>query len=309
MRKQNLKRKARNVMKNPLLVIPFLGARGGFHHMPDDVYIRLCYRAHFGRKLNLDEPRTFNEKLQWLKLHDRNPLYTKLVDKAAVKPWVAERIGWEHVVPTLGVWDHFEEIDFASLPEKFVLKCTHDSGGLAICNDRSSFDMDGARKRLKRSLQSSYYWCGREWPYKDVKPRVIAEEYLEADSSDDLPDYKLFCSEGEIKGLYIATERQSGSEVKFDFYDSNFNHLPIVSNGHPASGKAIEPPKCWNEMKRIAEKLSEELRFVRVDLYDTKNGVMFGELTFFHMSGFAPFVPSVWDERFGSWINLGGGSL
>lgn len=172
--------------------------------VPDSIYLKLVYRAQMGCSLNLNNPTTFNEKLQWLKLYDRNPLYTTLVDKAAVKPWVAERIGWEHIVPTLGIWDSFDEIDFNSLPERFVLKCTHDSGGLAICRDRSTFDIAAAKARIERSLAKNYYWLGREWPYKNVKPRILAEEYLDPSqqgscSSETLSgpdDYKVLCSMG-----------------------------------------------------------------------------------------------------------------
>ena len=292
------------LIDNPYIVFSQPNIQKTLHWMPDEYYLRLLYHARMGRRLNLDNPHTYNEKLQWLKLFSRNPLYTTLVDKAAVKPWVAERIGWKHVVPTLGVWDSFDDIDFSSLPERFVLKCTHDSGGLAICRDKATFDMDAARQKIENSLRRNYYWLGREWPYKDVPPRILAEEYLDPkDGSDDLVDFKYFCFSGEAKAMFVATNRFGAGETKFDFFDMDWNHLPFT-NGHPNADVPIKKPEAFNEMRRLAEILSEGIPHVRVDFYESTKGIFFGEMTFSHWSGMVPFDPPEWDEIFGSWIEL-----
>lgn len=279
----------------------------------DELYLRMAFRSRFGYPLDLENPKTFNEKLQWLKLHDRNPLYTKLVDKAEVKPWVAERIGWEHVVPTLGVWDSFDEIDFDALPECFVLKCTHDSGGLVICRDRSTFDLLAARRAIKHSLSRNYFWTGREWPYKDVAPRIIAEEYLDPVDGQhgamaveaDPDDYKIFCFGGEPKALFVATDRASG-DTKFDFFDTEWNHMPFT-NGHPNAEHEPARPEHLEEMLAYARTLSEGMPQVRVDFYEVGGKVYFGEMTFYHWSGMVPFVPEEYDRIFGGWIELPNG--
>lgn len=272
--------------------------------MGDKTYLKLQFRAQMGKWLDLENPQTFNEKLQWLKLYDRRPEYTMMVDKYAVKAYVAQQIGREYIIPTLGVWDRFEDIDFDTLPERFVLKCTHDSGGLVICRDKASLDLQMAREKLEKSLKRNFYFHGREWPYKNVKPRIIAETYMEDSHTGELRDYKFLCFDGEAKTLYVATERQTtGEETKFDFFDMDYRHLPFC-NGHPNAHCLPEKPKCFDEMRRLAEKLSKGIPHVRVDFYEVDGKVYFGELTFFHMSGFAPFDPAEWDVTFGSWITL-----
>lgn len=262
------------------------------------------YYARMGKRLDLNNPQTYNEKLQWLKLYDRKPEYTKLVDKYEVKKFVVDRIGNKHVIPTLGVWDSFEQIDFDSLPKQFVLKCTHDSGGLFICTDKDKLDIEVARKKINQSLRRNFYYFGREWPYKNVKPRIIAEKYMVDESGYELKDYKFFCFDGVPKALFIATDRQLKDEdTKFDFYDAEFNHIPVV-NGHPNAYKEIKKPESFEEMKRLASILSVNIPHVRVDLYDINGHIYFGELTFYHFSGMVPFEPDEWDYTFGSWINL-----
>lgn len=252
----------------------------------------------------MTDPITFNEKLQWLKLYDHKPVYTTMVDKYEAKQYVADRIGKEYIIPTLGVWDRFDEIDFSKLPDQFVLKCTHDSGGLVICKDKSQLDLDSARKKINNCLKRNYFWVGREWPYKNVKPRIIAEKYMEDPETKELRDYKFFCFNGVAKALFIASDRQTaGEETKFDFFDINFNHLPFT-NGHPNAEIAPTKPDSFSEMVTLAEKLSKGIPHVRVDFYDVNGKVYFGELTFSHWSGFVPFRPKEWDEIFGSWIVL-----
>ena len=274
------------------------------HIIPDALYLKLRYRKVFHKPLNLKNPKTFNEKLQWLKLHDRRPEYTRMVDKYEAKQYVAERIGEKYIIPTLGVWDSFDEIDFESLPNQFVLKCTHDSGGLVICTDKTKLDMENARQRITASLNRNYFWANREWPYKNVKPRIIAETYMQDTSTAELRDYKFFCFGGKAKLLFIATDRQTeGEETKFDFFDMDFNHID-VRNGHPNGDVPPAKPICFDEMRQLAEKLSAGIPQLRVDFYEVDGKVYFGELTFFHWTGLVPFEPEQWDYTFGEWIEL-----
>lgn len=291
----------------------WLCSKGFFNWMSDEMYLKMRYKKKLGRKLDLDNPHTYNEKLQWLKLHDRRPEYTMMVDKYEAKKYVADRIGEQYIIPTLGVWNSFDEIDFDTLPNQFVLKCTHDSGGLVICKDKKVFDRDAARKKINKSLANNYYLHGREWPYKNVKHRIIAETYMEDTQTQELRDYKFFTFDGVAKALFIATERQTqGEETKFDFFDMDFQHLDFT-NGHPNAGVKPEKPQNFNEMKRLAEILSEGIPHLRVDFYEVNGRTYFGELTFSHWSGMTPFEPEKWDEIFGNWIklpdDLGGGGM
>lgn len=288
-----------------------LQEQGLFNRMSDEAYLKMRYWLSMGKKLNLANPQTFNEKLQWLKLYDRNPEYTRMVDKYEAKKYVADRIGEEYIIPTLGVWERFDEIDFDALPDQFVLKCTHDSGGLVICRDKKTLDKEKARKKIEASLKMNYFYSGREWPYKNVKPRIIAEQYMEDTATAELRDYKIFTFDGVAKALFIATERGSSTEeTKFDFFDTEFRHLPFT-NGHPNAKVRPAKPETFDEMLRLAEKLSANIPHLRVDFYEVNGKAYFGELTFAHWSGMMPFEPAEWDETFGTWIklpeNIGGG--
>ena len=270
---------------------------------PDMLYLKIMFYLRMGHKLDLNNPKTFNEKLQWLKLYNHNPLYTVLVDKYAVKDFVANRIGSDYLIPTLGVWDDFESIDFGKLPDQFVLKCTHDSGGLVICKEKKDFDVLKAKEKISLSLKRNYYKTWREWPYKNVKRRIIAEKYME-DESGELRDYKFFCFDGVVKSLFIATDRQNKNvDTKFDFFDRNFNHLPFTK-GHPNASVPPSKPACFEEMNKLAESLSVGIPPVRVDLYEIRGKIYFGEMTFFDNSGFVPFSPSQYDDVWGQWIEL-----
>ena len=272
--------------------------------MSDEKFLKQKYKKIFGKELNLLNPQTFNEKLQWLKLYNRNLEYTKMVDKYEAKKYVASIIGEEYIIPTLGVWDRFEEINFDSLPNQFVLKTTHDSGGVVICKDKKKFDYKAAKKKLRSSLKRNYYLMWREYPYKDVKPRILAEEYMEDEITKDLRDYKFFCFNGNVKALFIATERQNkNEETKFDFFDEDFTHLDI-RNGHPNANILPSKPVCFEQMKNLASLLSKGIPQIRVDFYEINGKVYFGELTFFHWSGFTPFEPECYDKIFGEWIKL-----
>ena len=269
----------------------------------DRKFLEALFPLRVGYKLNLENPRTFNEKLQWLKLYDRRPEYTQMVDKYDAKEYVANIIGKEHIIPTLAVYDSAEEIDFDALPNQFVLKCTHDSGGIVICKDKAKLDREEAIKKLSHGLKVNYFYQNREWAYKNVKPKIIAEQY-KTDDGQELKDYKWFCFDGEPKAMFVATDRfTKGEETKFDFYDADFNHLPFT-NGHPNATKPIIKPAGFEKMKELARRLSKGLPQVRVDFYDVDGQIYFGELTFFHWSGMKPFEPIEWDYKFGEWIHL-----
>ena len=270
---------------------------------PDKLYLSILFWCRMGKKIDWASPQTYSEKLQWLKLYNRDPKYTVMVDKAAVKDYVASIIGKEYIIPTLAIWDKTSEIEWDSLPEKFVLKCTHDSGGVVICKDKNNFDRQNAIQKIDKALKSNYYYLHREWPYINVPRRIIAEQYME-DGFGELRDYKWFCFDGEVKALFIATDRSKGDHAtRFDFFDENFNHLPFT-NGHPNADVQPEKPKMFEEMKALAAKLSKGIPHVRIDFYEVGTKIYFGEMTFFHWSGFMPYDPEEWDYKFGSWLKL-----
>lgn len=293
---------AKEYFRRPqIMAVSMLQHFGGW--MPDKLYVRCMYRLKMGKRLNLKSPQTFSEKIQWLKLYNRRPEYTKMVDKFAVKEYVAKIIGEKYVIPTLGVWDRPEDIEWNKLPNKFVLKTTHGGGntGVVICKDKSTFDKDKAVEKLNRSLKQDIFKTLREWPYKNVPRRIIAEQFIEAENND-LPDYKFFCFDGEVKALFIGTERGTGN-VKFDYYDADFNHLDLIQF-HPMSGRQLAKPINFEEMKQVASKLSAGIPHVRVDLYNVNGKIYFGELTFYHHGGITPFHPESWDYKFGEWLKL-----
>lgn len=283
-------------------ILNYLLIKYGFV-LPDKLYLSLLLKARCDYWPHLNEPRTYNEKLQWLKLYNRRPEYTQMVDKYAVKEFVAQRIGEEYVIPTLGIWDRPEDIEWDKLPNQFVLKTTHGGGntGVVICKDKKNLDKQDVNIKLGKSLKQDLYKTVREWPYKNVPRRIIAESFIE-DGSGDLPDYKFFCFDGVVKALFIGTERSTG-DVKFDYYDADFNHLDLVQV-HPMSGKVIPKPMNFEEMKQIASKLSEGIPHVRIDLYNVNGRIYFGEMTFYHHGGVTPFHPKKWDRIFGDWITL-----
>lgn len=272
---------------------------------PDKLYLKIVYPLHMGKPLNLRNPRSFTEKLNWLKVNLKNDKYSQLVDKYEVKKFVKDRLeGDEHVINNLGVWNSFEEIEFDKLPNQFVLKTTNGGGNtsVVICKDKTKLNIEECRKKLVLTPGKRFLWS-REYPYYNVVPRIIAEEFIETED-DELSDYKIFCFNGEPKFLFVGTERQKkGTEVKFDFFDAKFNHLPI-RNGHENSSHKISKPKNFEEMLKIAKKLSAGYPHVRVDLYNVKGNIYFGEMTFFHFAGFVPFEPEEWDYKFGEMLDL-----
>ncbi len=274
----------------------------------DKKYLDLTFKYRLGYRINWENPTTFNEKLNWLKLYDRHPLYTKLVDKYEVKKYVASQVGETYIIRTIGVWNNVDEIDWLKLPNQFVLKTTHGGGnsGVIVCKDKSQLDIEKTKKRLNLALKQDLYKDSREWPYKNVPKRIIAEEFIEDDVTKELRDYKFFCFDGKVEFLFVGSGRQRpGEDVRFDFYDKDYNHL-ILKQGHPNSNVLPEKPSCFEEMKVIASKLSQGIPHVRIDLYEANGHVFFGEMTFYHFGGVVPFVPAKWDKVFGSYINLPG---
>lgn len=291
--------------RDPIARFRILNSRGFYKHLPDEKFLKIAFRKLVNQELDLDNPKTFNEKMQWLKLYNRQPIHTQMVDKYEVKKYVAKKIGEEYVIPTLGVWEHFGEIDFEKLPNQFVLKCTHDSGGLIICKDKTTLNLKRAKKIIQRSLTTNYFDGGREWPYKDVKPRIIAEKYMTNDEeSDELTDYKFFCFNGSMDCVLVCYDRASG-DTKFYFFDENWNLKRINKRGLEAPQEfSLPKPQCFDRMVQIAKELSAGHPFLRVDLYESAGKIYFGELTFFPQSGFDPnYLPET-DKYFGDLIDL-----
>lgn len=281
-----------------------LAAKGLLKPLSDKAFISYLYKKTYGKRMNWESPQTFAEKLQWLKLNERNPLHTLLVDKAAVKLYVAQQIGDEYIIPIYGEWTQFEDIDFEALPKQFVLKCNHDSGGYVICRDKSEFDAQKAKKKLVCRLKQNYYTKSREWPYKDIQPRIIAEAYIEDHELHDLRDYKFFTFCGVPKIVHIVSNRQNQDEETYgDFFDMDYNHLDLTM-GHNNAPVPPEKPKNFEKMKEFAEKLSEGTKHLRVDFYEADGQLYFGELTFFQDSGFSDIQPPEWDGILGGWISL-----
>ncbi len=281
-----------------------LNYRKMLNWLPDKVFLNAAFRARFGRKLDLKNPKTFNEKLQWMKLYNRNPVYTMMVDKYLVRNYVREIIGEEYLIPLLGAWDDPDKIDFDKLPMQFVLKCNHNSGlGMCICKDKNKLDIAKVKNDLRKGLKQDYYLTGREWPYKNVPRKIIAEKYMVDESGYELKDYKYYCFDGKVRIVMINSDRMSSLETKANYFDENYQPLDFVWGYENAKIPPAKPEK-FEEMKSLAEKLSEGIPHVRIDFYQTPQGIFFGEMTFFDGSGFDAIEPIEWDYKIGSWINL-----
>lgn len=291
--------------KHPARVFLQQGKGRMFRWMDDETYVKLLYKSVMDEPLHLEDPKTFNEKVQWTKLYDRNPIYTQLVDKLKVRSFVADRVGEEYLVPLLGSWKNADQIQFETLPNRFVLKCNHDSQNVIVCRDKSECNTSEIRKRMKKALKKNYFYVGREWAYRDVEPCVLAEEYLE-DESGSLNDYKFFCFDGEPRFMYVASGRQT--DFRMDFFDMDFDHLPICGN-KPWSDDPISKPECFEEMKTVCAALAKGIAQVRIDLYNVNGRPFFGEMTFYNWNGIARFDPPEWDLKFGNCWDLptGGG--
>lgn len=281
-----------------------LDRRGFYNSMDDEKYLKKKFKVRMGKELNLENPKAFNEKLQWLKLYDRKDEYTTMVDKYEVKSYIADKIGEEYIIPTLGVWDKFEDIDFDKLPDQFVLKCTHDSGGLVICKDKSKLDINAAKKKINNCLKNNFYYWGREWPYKNVKPRIIAEEYMVDENGVGLKDYKIHNFNGNAEFVLVCDGRFSADGFTEDFYNTSWEHMPVKRLDVPNSKINHEKPHLYEKMAELSEILSCNIPFVRTDFYVLGNKIYFGEITFYPASGMKKFEPDEWDYKFGELIKL-----
>lgn len=296
-----------SLLIHPRQMVVWLATAGALNFLPDTLYIKAMYWGSVGKRLHLNHPVMFSEKLQWLKLHDRQDRYITLVDKIAVKEYVASKIGKEHIIPTLGVWDSSDQIDFDRLPDRFVLKCNHDSGSAVICKDKSSLDFSAVQKKLEKNLQTDLFCWGREWPYRFVKRKILAEEYLENGEYSDLTDYKFFCFDGKPEYCQVITDRTTDERI--DFYDMEWIHQPF--NGlfgltfHVQNSSRVIPcPKCFEKMKESARVLSQDIPFCRVDFYEVQGKLYFGEITLYPAAGFGWFIPDKWNLILGEKIHL-----
>ena len=296
--------KIKKALQDPYYTCSLLLNRVG-RFVSDENFVKWTYYLTFRKKLDLDNPKTFNEKLQWLKLNDRHEEYTQMVDKYEAKKYVANLIGEEYIIPTLGVYDSFDELDFDKLPNQFVLKCTHNSGGIIICRDKASLDVPKARKQMTKWLKKNPFWTNREYPYKNVKPRIIAEQYMTNDGlSQELTDYKFFCFDGNADCVMVCLERHL-NDTKFYFFDKDWNFLRLNIRGIEAPDNfTIPKPKTMDKMFEIASKLSQGMKYVRIDLYEIRNRVYFGEYTFFPDSGLDKNILKETDIKFGKSLKI-----
>jgi len=287
-------------------IYKYLGSHGFFHSVPDEKYLQRLYKYFFGKKMDFSNPRTFTEKMQWMKVNYHNPLLTKMVDKYEVKEYVTEIIGSEHVIPCIGVWEKAEDIDYDILPNEFVLKVTHDSGGYRVVKDKEKCDKISVNKYLNKKLERNFFYAGREWQYKNVKPRIIAEPYIDSLGKESSVEYKITCINGVVEFVTVC-KGIAHNRLDFrtnDFYDRNLNRLDLESNYYKNSKEENLLPNCIQEMIEDSEKLAKEFPTVRVDFYVTGEDYYFGEMTFYTWDGFFKFEPADWDQKLGNKMEL-----
>lgn len=290
---KNPKNIIRDIWHNPIIQ----------KYVPDKIYLKIQYKNFIGIRLDLKNPKTFNEKLQWLKLYYHKPEFTMMVDKYEVRNYIKEKVGEEYLIPLLGVYDRYDDIDFDKLPNQFVLKPNHTSGNVFICKDKSKVDYKKLKIEVDSWMKREYYWVHREWPYKNVKPKIICDKYMVDESGSELKDYKFMCFNGVVKCSFVCLNRNSKSGLNVDFYDMDWNPMSFERH-YPNSGTIIPKPKNFDKMVEFAEKLSIDIPFVRVDFYESNGWLYFGELTFYPGSGFEGFNPESYDYLLGSWIKL-----
>lgn len=294
-----------NKINYMILYFQYILEKLKLRRMEDEKYLSFLFYKKMKRKLNLDNPITFNEKLQWLKLYDRQDYYTKLVDKNLAKGIIGKIIGNEYIIPTLGVYEKFEDIEFSKLPKRFVIKCTHDSGGIVICKDKDKLDLKKAKKKINNSLKKNYYYKWREWPYKNIEPKIIIEKYMDDGINNQLSDYKLMCFNGKVKCSFVCTDRDNKENgLAVTFYDINWNKMPFRRH-YRNDDKEIVKPKNYEKMIELTEKICKKIKFARVDWYEIEGKLYFGEVTFFPGAGIEEFEPYEYDIKFGNMINLG----
>lgn len=294
-----------NCLKNPYKVFVHFAGKGHFANMDDEKYVKWMFRGKMGKPLDLNNPRTFNEKLQWLKLYHRKPEYTMMVDKYLVREYIKEKLGEEYLIPLLGVWDSPDEIDFDALPNQFVLKCNHNSGlGMYICKDKSKMDVEQVKEALRKGLAQDYFSFYREWPYKDVKRRIIAEQYMEEESGSDLIDYKFYCFNGKPEFVYVSQGLSDHATARLSYVWLDWTSTPFYRTDYAPFEEVPPKPKTFEKMLEAAQQLSAEIPFARVDFYEINGRMYFGEITFFPGAGFTTFYPEDWDQKFGEQLKL-----
>ena len=295
--------KIKKYILKPSLVLLKLNRLGLFKKLNDALVLKMLYKIKTGKKLYLDNPKTFNEKLQWLKINDRKDIYTKMVDKYEVKKYVSNIIGEEYIIPTLGIYEKFDEIEFDKLPKSFVIKCTHDSGGIVIVKDKTKFDLKKAKKIINKSLKKNFYYVGREWPYKNVKPRIIIEKYM-SNNGNELEDYKIHNFNGNPEIILVCRDRFKNTGLTEDFFNYKWEHLDVKRPSHGNSKEKIPKPIKLDKILDLSKKLSKNIAFVRTDFYIINNKIYFGEITFYPASGFDNFVPDKYDKILGDMIDI-----
>lgn len=296
--------KISNYVKNPKKIILLFMSKGLFNFLDDTTYLKLQFYLKMGQRLNLQSPQTYNEKIQWLKLYDRKKIYTTMVDKYEAKKYVANLIGENYIIPTIGIYNYFEEIDFDTLPNQFVIKCTHDSGGLIICRDKTKLNINEVQKTINHYLNRNYYNSGREWPYKDVKPRIIIEQYMEDKHSKSLKDFKFYCFNGEPKYLYVSEGLENHKTARMEFFDMGFNSAPFAREDYKTFESKPKKPIHFEKMKELSRILSKGIPFLRVDFYEINGVIYFGELTFSPCSGYMKVHPKEYDKILGDMLIL-----
>lgn len=298
------------LIENPYRIVASMASRGKLLWLNEKIAIKLIYRGQMKKKIDINNPITFNEKLQWLKLYDHNPLYTELVDKYEVRKYIKKWLGNDYLVPAIGVWDAPEDINFESLPPKFVIKCTHDSGSTVVCRDKLKLNKEALIKHLRFRMKRSHYWAGREWPYKNVKPRIIAEMFMDSGDNLGLTDYKFYCFNGNPEFLYISTGLENHETAHISFFDLAGNFMPFRRADYSGFEVAPTMPLKFEEMKEIAALCAEKIGsdFLRVDLYQIGDRVYFSEFTFTPCGGYMKFVPEEYDRKIGDLLELNRGN-
>ena len=274
-----------------------------FKFFSDESYLKLKYFVYFKKKLNLNNPKSFNEKLQWLKLYDRNPLYVTMVDKYDVKKYVENKIGKEYIIPTIGIYKKINEINFNKLPNKFVIKCTHDCGSTVIVKNKNKIDYDEIKRKIENKLKVNYYYSGREWPYKNVKPRIIVEKYMEDKKENEIKDYKFFCFNGEPKIMYVSDNSHTNNQHSC-FFNMNYKKINIKRKDYQEFKETPKKPIKFEKMINLSRILYNGIPHVRVDWYEINGKLYFGELTLYTCSGFIPFENEEWDYKIGEMLKL-----
>ena len=289
---------------NPKIRFGYLSKIGLLNFLSDEAYVKKEFKLNMGYDLDLSNPRTFNEKLQWLKLNDRQEKYTTMVDKFEAKKYVGEIIGEEYIIPTIGIYENVNEINFVELPNQFVIKCTHDSGGIIICKDKKKLNIESAKSKINKFLKRKFYYVHREWPYKNVKPRIIIEKYMKDKNSSSMKDYKFFCFNGKPEIMYLSEGLENHKTAEMSFFDMDFNLVDCKRKDYRPLHYKPNKPANFEKMKQFASILSKDIPHVRVDFYEINGKLYFGELTFFTASGYIPFHDDKWNKKLGDMIDL-----